>query len=81
MPVATHALNVAAFLFLNPNDEILVCDDAYKGINKEALNALVMKSIGYVRSSISNVSNLSQNLTIKLLTSKNYKDEKNKNII
>jgi aspartate/methionine/tyrosine aminotransferase len=48
----------------------------YKGMSNEAAEALESKAAGFVRSSISSPSNLSQSILIKAMSSDNYKQQK-----
>ncbi len=48
----------------------------YKGMNNEAAEALESKAAGFVRSSISSPSNLSQSVLIKAMSSPNYRQQK-----
>jgi len=51
-----------------------------KGLTKDSMSVLEDKSAGVVRSTVSNVSNLSQSLVLKAFLSKDYQEEKEKNV-
>ena len=51
---------------------------AAAGLDDEALNALEQKSIGSLRAIVSNTSNLSQHLLLRVMDDRNYYDQKEK---